>query len=198
MTRAQEIDDGVLLRPFESLATNFLSSRYYNGRQIVDLLDTAEQAEHWMRVLRAALSGPSPFLPDKTQLDNLRVNRFQIEALYEKTVNETLDDPDVVAFDDTLGALHFSPRLRVGGTGSVDISWLRSDTADIASDLIAAVSVAAIDTITGPRSRLLRRCHAPRCVLYFTQFDSRQHWCSNVCGNRARVARASENKRRST
>lgn len=198
MTRTQEIKGGVLLRPFESLATNFLSSRYYNGRRIVDLLENSESAAHWMDTVHAHLDGPAPFLPTETQLDRFRTDRAHIEALYDKRVTETLAESDVTAFNETLAALPLAPQLRVARIGEVDILTLRTTDESFESNTVAALSIATMDTVTGPRSRLLRRCHAPRCVLYFTQFDSRQHWCSNVCGNRARVARAAVNHRTTT
>ncbi len=32
-------------------------------------------------------------------------------------------------------------------------------------------------------------CLGPGCVLYFTRDHPRREWCSDACGNRARVAR---------
>lgn len=198
MTRTQEIKDGVLLRPFESLSTNFLSSRYYNGRRIVDLLENSGSATHWMDTVHTHLDGPAPFAPTEPQLDRLRTVRTQIEDLYDKRVKQALAGSDVAAFNETVTALPLTPQLRVIRTGDVDILTLRNADEASESDIVAALSIATIDTVTGPRSRLLRKCHADRCILYFTQFDSRQHWCSNVCGNRARVARAAANHRNST
>lgn len=198
MTRTREITDGVLLRPFESLATNFLSSRYYDGRRIIDLLDSRESAEHWMSTVHAHLHGPAPFLPTATQLDRLRTARTHIEALYEKVVTRTLSEADVAAFNATSSVTLSAPQLRVVRIGDVDTLTFRTTSESSESNAFVALSIAAMDTLTGPRSRILRKCHAPRCVLYFTQFDSRQHWCSNVCGNRARVARAAVHQRSST
>ena len=198
MTMTREVEGGVLLRPFESLATNFLSSRYYNGRRIIDLLEDSASAEHWMATVHAHLDGPDPFSPTAKQLTRLRTDRAHIETLYEKRVTQTLTESDVVAFNDTLATLPLATQLRVARISDTDILTVRTTDESFESNTVAALSIATIDTVTGPRSRLLRRCHAPRCVLYFTQFDSRQHWCSNVCGNRARVARAAVNHRGET
>lgn len=195
MPRNQEIKDGVLIRPFESLATNFLSSRYYNGRRIVDLLESAGSAERWMDIVHSCLDGPASFAPNEAQLNKLRTDRALIEALYEKRVTDTLVESDVTAVNAGLGAMRLLPQLQVHTVDGADGLVLRNGDGAGESNVVAAVSIAMIDTVTGPRSRLLRKCHAPRCVLYFTQLDSRQHWCSNVCGNRARVARAAENHR---
>ncbi|ORI23590.1 ABATE domain-containing protein [Rhodococcus sp. 1168] len=195
MTRIREIKDGVLLRPFESLATNFLSSRYYNGRHVVDLLEDQGSAHRWMDAVHTDLNGPAPFTPTVTQLTELRTNRAQIDALYKTLVTGTLTESDVTALNETLNMLPLVPQLQVRRIGDAAILALRNGDGTDESNVVASISMAAIDTVTGPRSRLLRKCHAPRCVLYFTQFDSRQHWCSNVCGNRARVARTAENHR---
>lgn len=54
---------------------------------------------------------------------------------------------------------------------------------------IAAIAEEAVALFAGPDRRLLRACHAPGCVLYFIRNHPRRAWCSDGCGNRARVAR---------
>ncbi len=39
------------------------------------------------------------------------------------------------------------------------------------------------------RARQLGACCAPGCVLYLLRDNPRRQWCSDACGNRARVAR---------
>jgi predicted RNA-binding Zn ribbon-like protein len=56
-----------------------------------------------------------------------------------------------------------------------------SFSADVAAD--------AIRLIGGPERPLLRRCAAPGCARIFVASRSRQTWCSDRCGVRARVAR---------
>ncbi|WP_344504158.1 CGNR zinc finger domain-containing protein [Dactylosporangium maewongense] len=54
---------------------------------------------------------------------------------------------------------------------------------------VAAIAEEAVALFAGPDRALLRACHAPGCVLYFIRNHPRREWCSDGCGNRARVAR---------
>lgn len=51
---------------------------------------------------------------------------------------------------------------------------------------LAEVAQAAVDLLA---SADVRACQAPNCVLYFVRDHPRREWCSQACGNRARVAR---------
>jgi predicted RNA-binding Zn ribbon-like protein len=54
---------------------------------------------------------------------------------------------------------------------------------------LAAVARSVIELLGSPARQSLRRCAGPRCVLFFLAGDPRQTWCSEACGNRARMAR---------
>ncbi len=55
--------------------------------------------------------------------------------------------------------------------------------------VVAAIAEEAVALFAGPDRLLLRACRAPGCVLYFVRNHPRRAWCSDGCGNRARVAR---------
>lgn len=57
--------------------------------------------------------------------------------------------------------------------------------------LLAAIATEAIALLTDQdRLGLLRRCANPNCSMLFLGENKRRKWCtSNICGNRARVAR---------
>jgi len=76
-------------------------------------------------------------------------------------------------------------RIRPDGSPSVE----RVSRGDPGAAMEAEFARSALALLDGPDSRLLRRCRAPECILFFLQQDPRQHWCSAGCGNRARVAR---------
>jgi predicted RNA-binding Zn ribbon-like protein len=61
---------------------------------------------------------------------------------------------------------------------------------------LASVARDAIDILTGDRAGMLRACHAPGCVLYFSKAHPRREWCSIACGNRVRAARHYQRARR--
>lgn len=58
-----------------------------------------------------------------------------------------------------------------------------------AETALAAIAEQGVSLLTGPDSPALRACQGPGCVLYFVRNHSRREWCSDICGNRARVAR---------
>ena len=190
---AQYIESGVLVRPVEAFATNFLSSRYYDGRGIVDLLESPESASRWMRVVGGEIAAPiEPFAPSETELERLRSLRDGVEATYRTLVDGSAAD-SASALREVLDDARIAPT--VGASADrVAVSWAASGSSRI-DELVAAVAVSAASTVTGHVATLLRKCEAPRCVLYYTRHNSRQHWCSSVCGNRARVARAARGRR---
>lgn len=65
----------------------------------------------------------------------------------------------------------------------------RADGADPAAAVLAEIAEAAIELLGGEGRGSLRSCQGPRCVLFFVRGRRRRAWCSNACGNRARVAR---------
>ncbi len=62
---------------------------------------------------------------------------------------------------------------------------------------LAAVARSTIDFASGPDREQLRVCGAPGCPRLFVATNPRRRWCSESCGNRARVARHYERHRAS-
>ncbi|MFF5231810.1 CGNR zinc finger domain-containing protein [Dactylosporangium sp. NPDC000521] len=76
-----------------------------------------------------------------------------------------------------------------GGEGAAG-PWRTARTAHApALAAVAAIAEEAVALFAGPDRALLRACRAPGCVLYFIRNHPRREWCSDGCGNRARVAR---------
>jgi predicted RNA-binding Zn ribbon-like protein len=63
----------------------------------------------------------------------------------------------------------------------------RSAAGDIATE--------AIGLLAGPAAGQLRACPAPGCILFFLRQHNRREWCTDVCGNRVRVARHDRRRR---
>ena len=192
MRTTQYIEQGVLVRPLEPAATNFLSSRFYDGRGIIDLLDTPESTHAWMTTLRREIQLPhTPFTPDDTQLAKLRTLRSIVETLYRATVAG-----DAAATADHLSGVLGYADIQIGMTpadSGIAATWSTTPE-DPFAELVAQIAVTAAMSVTGRAATLLRKCEAPRCVLYYTQHNSRQHWCSDVCGNRVRVSRSTKSR----
>ncbi|AOD23158.1 MULTISPECIES: CGNR zinc finger domain-containing protein [Rhodococcus] len=193
--RTQYIENGVLVRPLEPPSTNFLSSRYYDGRGITDLFDSPDRAHAWMQTLNEEISFPrSPFTPTEDQLAQLRQLRDTLGSVYRDTLD---GDPAQAAahLRTVLDRTRITPGIVVGDD-RLHVRWT-TDSHDPFEELVAEIAVSAITAVTGHAATLLCKCEAPRCVLYFTRLNARQHWCSDVCGNRARVARAARTRRKS-
>lgn len=84
-------------------------------------------------------------------------------------------------------------RLEVGdGAIRVDVV----ETGPAAARVFAAIARSAIAIVGGPGREQLRSCPAPGCGRFFLASRPRQTWCSPACGNRVRVARHHERRRR--
>lgn len=99
----------------------------------------------------------------------------------------------------------------LGGTGIPDP--LRRQVSDISQGDPERVTLTpdlrrhAVSELAGAVARdlirlivdrvVLRRCGAPGCGMVYVQTRASQRWCSNSCGNRARVARHSMRTRHS-
>lgn len=188
--RTQYIKNGVLVRPPEKPATNFLSSRFYDGRGIIDLLESPDSAHVWMQTLAEEIRFPrTPFTPTNDQLWRLQQLRNTIESVYRNTLDGHLTQASA-HMHTTLDQIRICPGV-VSGEDRLHASWA-GESDDPFNALVAEIAVSTMTAVTGHPATLLRKCEAPRCVLYFTRHNSRQHWCSDVCGNRVRVARSAK------
>ena len=181
--QTQHIVRGVLVRPLETLSTNFLSTRYYDGKQIVDLLESEDGVSAWLEVMESGLGAVGGFSVTNDDLPMLRTLRDALEGLYAATVAEEDVQPHISAL---LAGLKVNPRVHA--EADIPSIWWSSDAPSL-ENLECSIILSSCMTVTGPRRARIRKCHAPKCVLYFTKGHAKQSWCSSVCGNRARVAR---------
>ncbi len=65
----------------------------------------------------------------------------------------------------------------------------RRDSGRPMESFLAQVAEDAISLLGGPKAQGLRLCPAPRCGMFYVLARSNQRWCSDICGNRVRVAR---------
>lgn len=75
---------------------------------------------------------------------------------------------------------------KVGAGGRIQVVAMNDDPYDAFCALVAR---STIEVISGPDRESLAVCHAPSCGMPFVRQHGRQRWCSDACGNRARVAR---------
>jgi predicted RNA-binding Zn ribbon-like protein len=88
-----------------------------------------------------------------------------------------------------------SPQLEVSD-GALGVATRWHITRD-GNPRLAAIAHDAIELLADPARRpQLKRCANPTCSMIFLADNPRRVWCaSNVCGNRARVARHQERQR---
>lgn len=93
-------------------------------------------------------------------------------------------------------SVHSSPHLHFGeGNPDVTTRWHVTREGNLR---LAAIAHDAIALLGDPvRSRQLRRCANPTCSMIFLAENPRRVWCaSNICGNRARVARHQQRQKK--
>ncbi|OKJ95756.1 CGNR zinc finger domain-containing protein [Amycolatopsis sp. CB00013] len=163
--------------PGDDLAVNLADTVMLAVSPSIDLLDDGHEKFWAAQALPEGASAPSP--------EQTRRLRSAVRELLEAVV--AAREPEVWAVERVnaaAAAVPTSPRLIDGGA---ETCWHGEDGAEIA---LAAVAVAAIDLVSGPRAARLRRCGAHDCSMLFVAANSRRVWCTpSLCGNRVRVAR---------
>ncbi|MYT28911.1 MULTISPECIES: CGNR zinc finger domain-containing protein [unclassified Streptomyces] len=173
-----------------------------------DLADPAGLAA-WIGDRAAALDctedGPPPV--DQALLTAVRELRAAARSLFARAVRpgppSSADAHRLLPEDEALARLNTAaarvptaPRLTWDTGASPVLRDLPAGSPPAADRLTAALARAALAFLGGPDRDRLRACPAPRCVRYFVKDHARQEWCTPSCGNRARVARHHERRRR--
>jgi len=147
-----------------------------------DRFDEPGLADMWWSLETGRLpDGPQPDLPSTRRL------RSCLRAVFEAALNGT--NPPEMALED-LNAFAASVPIsrRLDRTGNATTRW-HSEYGGFPA--LAFIAGEAIELLADhEKSRLLRRCGNTECSALFLAENPRRVWCaSNVCGNRARVAR---------
>ena len=177
----------LVVRPFEPMAVEFVSSWHYAGSALIDEFGSIDRLATWIGTYRErlGLAAGSPVQvgdQDRVRIVNLRE---AIRELLSASVDHTQPRSETVRLVDGQSQGVRAATLRWPPSGP-RLEWpTDTSTADL---LAAQVCASAVRLLTSPRRLLLRRCPAPRCVLFFSALRPGQAWCSPACGNRARVA----------
>lgn len=159
--------------------------RLRRGRAI-DALATPRDLAAWLAARKERLGGPRTGEPSADEVLALR------ELL------QTVLAAAAAGRRPPAACVHRLNRLSSGASQYLELSWPRTGEPRVrvrtlsrapGVTALAAVARSAIELLGGPARQRLRRCAGPRCVLFFLASDPRQTWCSEACGNRARMAR---------
>ncbi|MFE1785233.1 CGNR zinc finger domain-containing protein [Streptomyces sp. NPDC059506] len=181
--------------PVEPLPVEFANTLSASRGVLVEGLSSPAALEAWLRRCRGLF--PHPFPEDvpirasEQQLLHTRMLRDSTRRLLTARIGRTAPDPWDVAQVNRACALSRSwPVLAWEGESAPRAAHLR--TTDTATDARAQIARSLVALLTGDHSALLRICRGPGCVLFFSRNHPRRVWCSDGCGNRARVARHRE------
>lgn len=182
---AGEVPD---LYPSEPVPVRLMNTIWADRDGVHDALGTVGQLEQWAR--QCGLSPASKLTRD--DLDSARALRDAVRRLAASALDD--DRPGAVpdlSTEDALGVLNgflgaLSPELLHDQDGGYRRGW-STELRGFARTL-SNVALDATDVLDEADQRL-GVCHGPGCVLYFARVPARRGWCSDACGNRARVAR---------
>jgi predicted RNA-binding Zn ribbon-like protein len=169
------------------LPLELLNTRFAAAGRPVDGLATLEDLDFWLQA-NAAQFDAQPPSASPTLLRKFRRLRTALQQLVGPLVDgDPLPEPSSAAVR-RLNAL--SAHTRVVPQLEVRDGAYRQRLSDASNNpCLTAVARASIELLGGPDGARVGRCQAPNCVLFFLKDGRRREWCSDACGNRARVAR---------
>ncbi|GIE35442.1 hypothetical protein Ait01nite_084870 [Actinoplanes italicus] len=160
----------------EPLVVEFANT-LYGGE---DLLGTTELATLWFTT-----AGTHPARDTAAA----RTLRDSVHNLFTATVAGT--EPPAAAImhvNEVAAEAPTSPQMIWRSTGALAADSRRG-TATGDAALLGGLASACIELLTEGQARLLRRCEAPDCCLFFVQHHPRRRYCHESCAHRDRQAR---------
>ena len=175
-----------LVRPDQPLAVELVSTVHVRDGAVVDALATPGGLAGWLEV-NASRLGDTGAVDPVAALPRVRALRSAVDRLLRAAIAAGRPDPaDVEAVNAaTRAAAHRELRWPADGA---DPAAVDRSPGDATGRLLARLADDAVAALTGEHGTL-GACGGPSCVLLFARTHPRQAWCSNACGNRARVAR---------
>lgn len=150
-----------------------------------DLLGDDDAVAAWLTFERERLElsecAQSPSLEEIHRLRAALRRTFTAIVGGDPPPGQALEEINAAAGREPIGlALEWddAPRVRTRDGGG-----------ELPTDGLAALGRSAVTFLAGPDQARLRKCGNPRCVLFFLASNRRQHWCSEACGRRVRIAR---------
>jgi len=154
----------------------------FAGHLPADRFDDAGLFDTWWHLESHRL--PAGPVPDAAAARRVR---SALRELFEAAIEHRA--PSMTAVDDVNACTAAAPvSRRLSTAGDEELRW---HTEHGGSAKLAAIASDAIELLSDTdRRALLRRCANAECGMLFLAENPRRQWCaSNVCGNRARVAR---------
>jgi predicted RNA-binding Zn ribbon-like protein len=164
------------------LAVALLSTLQLSDGDLVDELAEKRAATAWLRKHR-----PTKGVNDAVFTD-LVLLREMLRGLLTAVIDGERPQPKAMgAVNDLAARAPVTVVARQGVRGAVRVEVTSQGTPVDA--LLAEIARSGLVLLVPPERERLGLCRAPGCILFFLKRHPRQQWCSNSCGNRARVAR---------
>ncbi len=166
----------------EPLAIEFANTFYAVHGKLREGLDAPAQLAAWLEG-----HGTTPAEVGDPELTTFVALRDAIRGLIHAVVERAAPDPAQVALlNEAAATAPTWPALSVGAETMAVVERSHGPALPAA---LGAIARDAVRLLGGAPARNLRACQAPGCVQYFVKDHPRREWCSQSCGNRARVAR---------
>lgn len=174
----------------EPLPIDLVNTHMYLADSWVDLLDSREDRDAWLRTLgpRLGLDSRDTAALSDDAASALKVVRGHAAAAVEPARHGSR--PPAKALAGLNDAMRAAPVTTHAGWSGEAVTVGARRGGSRAERLAAAFAEETVRLLAGPDIRDVRRCDAPACVMLFLPRNPRRRWCTpEICGNRARVAR---------
>ncbi len=180
----------------DHLALDFLNSICAPTGEMIDWLDTGEEALNWLIASQAVEKSDVEHLqaPEFSQLLNKTADTLKKyrEDLRIKLLSRKQEDLDAIILDlnsilekDTLYYSIQNDETAAGKSLNIRREYVSPD------QLILPIAHAVADLICNQNYDRIRNCDGPTCTIEFldTSKNGKRRWCSmQVCGNRAKAS----------
>jgi predicted RNA-binding Zn ribbon-like protein len=176
--------------PDEPVPVRLMATIWADTGGVHDDLMAPSDVDEWLDAIGVDRHGAAATREEFLRARHLRDSTRRLAALVTRddraaAVSAVSDVDEAIRTVNAIASELPAPRLRLS-EGSLDFA-----ASAAASPVIAGLARVAAEAqrLLGEDGAVLRTCHAPGCVLYFTKTHPRREWCSVACGNRARAAR---------
>jgi predicted RNA-binding Zn ribbon-like protein len=162
------------------------------GRE-ADLLGSPGDLASWLSLEEPWL-GPASG-ETALRLADFRALRGAVRSLFAAVAEGRPVSPDAVERVNAASAAAPAVAVLDAADPLAPVATERSAAGSRTVEILAALARSAIEAVGGPDRERLRVCPAPRCGRFFVASRAGRRWCTDACGNRARVARHAERRR---
>ena len=181
----------------EPLAIELANTLFTDGGRPLDALTTPAALSRWLKTNADGIDSPPPRRLSAGELEPVRELRTTIRTLLATALANDPPPAATIRHLNQLAALAPSTPQLDWPTGEPPTAHLSPSATGRLDALLALLARSAIDVLGGSGAGRLRRCEAPGCINYYLKDHPRRAWCSPKCGNRVRVARHYQRRRRS-